>query len=83
MPGMCEEQWRAFPAHAAFRVSFTFNTAIPWFMSLIRSSKTARNAKTRKTKINFPLFPDGNNDRFVRGRSLYKQKLACKLKNRY
>jgi hypothetical protein len=28
-------------------------TEIPRFTSLIRSSKTARKAKTRKTKINF------------------------------
>jgi hypothetical protein len=32
-------------------------TVIPWFTSLIRSSKTAHKAKTHKTKINFPLFP--------------------------
>jgi hypothetical protein len=59
------------------------NTVIPRFTSLIRSSKTAREAKTRKTKINFPLLPDGNNDRFARGRSSYKRKLVRKLKNRY
>jgi hypothetical protein len=32
-------------------------TVIPQFTSLIRSSKTARKAKTRKTKINFSLLP--------------------------
>jgi hypothetical protein len=42
---------------------------IPRFTSLIRSYKTACKAKTRKTKINFPSLPDGNNDRFTRGRS--------------
>jgi hypothetical protein len=46
-------------------------------MSLLRFSKPARKAKT---KINFPLLPDGNDDRFARGRSLYKRKLAHKLK---
>jgi hypothetical protein len=45
-------------------------------MSLIRSSETARKARTHKMKINFPLLPDGNNDRFVRGRSSYKQKIG-------
>jgi hypothetical protein len=34
------------------------NTGIPWFTSLIRSFKTAHKAKTRKTKINFPLLPE-------------------------
>jgi hypothetical protein len=58
-------------------------TVIPRFMSLICSAKTAHKVKTLKTKINFPLLPSGNNDRFVRGRSSYKQKLAHKLKNRY
>jgi hypothetical protein len=33
------------------------STGIPRFTSLIRSSKPARKAKTRKTKINFPLLP--------------------------
>jgi hypothetical protein len=55
-------------------------TVIPRFMSLIRSSQTARKAKTHKTKINFPLLPDGNNDRFARGRSSFSRKLARKLK---
>jgi hypothetical protein len=55
---------------------------IPRFASLIRSSKTARKAKTRKTKINFPLLPDGNNNRFARRRSSYKRKLARKLKKK-
>jgi hypothetical protein len=31
---------------------------LPLVTSLIRSSKTARKAKTRKTKINFPLLPE-------------------------
>jgi hypothetical protein len=57
-------------------------TVIPRFTSLIRSSKTAIKAKTRKTKINFPLLSDGNNDRFARGRSSYLRKLARKLINR-
>jgi hypothetical protein len=48
----------------------------------MRSSKTARKAKTRKTKMSLPLLPDGNNDRFVRGRSSYKRKLARKLKSK-
>jgi hypothetical protein len=59
------------------------STVIPRFTSLIRSSKTACNAKLRKTKINFPSLPDGSNDRFARGRSSYKRKLARKLKNGY
>jgi hypothetical protein len=59
------------------------STVIPWFMSLIRSSKTAHKVKTRKTKINFPSLPDGNNDWFSRGRISYKRKSARKLKNRY
>jgi hypothetical protein len=58
-------------------------TVIPWFTSLTRSSEIAQKAKTRKTKINFPLLPDGNNDQFGRGRSSYSRKLARKLKNRY
>jgi hypothetical protein len=36
------------------------DTVIPRFTSLIRSSKTAHKAKTRKTKINFPLLSNGN-----------------------
>jgi hypothetical protein len=47
-------------------------TVIPQFMSLIRFSKTARKAKTCKTKINFPLLPNGNSDQFARGKSSYK-----------
>jgi hypothetical protein len=39
---------------------------IPRFTTLIRSSETARKAKTRKIKINFLLLPDKNNDRFGR-----------------
>jgi hypothetical protein len=31
---------------------------IPRFTNLIRSSKTARRAKSRKTKISFPLLPE-------------------------
>jgi hypothetical protein len=58
------------------------NAEIPRFTSLIGSSKTARKAKTRKTKINFPLRPNGNNDRFARGRSSYKRKLPRKLKKK-
>jgi hypothetical protein len=58
-------------------------TGISRFTSLIRSSKTPRKEKTRKTKINFPLLPDGNNVRFARGRRSYKRKLVRKLKNRY
>jgi hypothetical protein len=34
------------------------STVIPWFMSLIRSSKTADKAEIHKTKINFPLLPE-------------------------
>jgi hypothetical protein len=34
------------------------NTVLPRFTSLIRSSKTARKVKTRKTNINFPLLPE-------------------------
>jgi predicted PurR-regulated permease PerM len=64
-------------------VATGFSTVIAQFTSLIRSSKTAPKVKTRRTKINFPLLPNGNNDRFARGRSLYEQKLARKLKNRY
>jgi hypothetical protein len=56
------------------------STVIPRFTSLIRSSKTARKAKTRKTRITFLLLPDGNNDRFARGRDSYKRKSARKLK---
>jgi hypothetical protein len=33
-------------------------TGIPRFTSLIRFSATARKAKTRKTKINFPFLPE-------------------------
>jgi hypothetical protein len=66
-----------------FIFSEELNTVISRFMSLICSSRTACKAKTRKTKINFPLLPDGNNDRFARGRRSYKRKLACKLKNVY
>jgi hypothetical protein len=58
-------------------------TVIPQFISLIHSSKTAHKVKIHKKKINFPLLPEGDNDRFARGRSSYKQKLARKLKNRY
>jgi hypothetical protein len=58
-------------------------TVIPRFTRFISSSKTARKTKTRKTKINFSLLPDGNNDRFARGRSSYERKLAHELKNRY
>jgi hypothetical protein len=47
-------------------------TVIPRFSSLMSSSKTARKAKTRKTKINFPLLPEGNNDRLARGRNAAK-----------
>jgi hypothetical protein len=39
-------------------VHFNLNTGIPRFTSLICSSKTARKAKTRKTKINLPLLPE-------------------------
>jgi hypothetical protein len=46
-------------------------TVIPRFMSFIHFYKTVRKAKTHKTKINFPLLPDGNNDQFARGRSSY------------
>jgi hypothetical protein len=38
-------------------VNIISNTVIPRFTSLIRSSKTARKAKTRQTKIHFPLLP--------------------------
>jgi hypothetical protein len=41
-------------------------TEIPRFTSLIRFSETARKAKTRKTKMNFPKLPDGKNDRYAR-----------------
>jgi hypothetical protein len=68
---------------ALFAKIFLKYTVISRFMSLIQSLKTARKAKTRKTKINFPLLPDRNNDRFARGRSSYKRKFACKLRNRY
>jgi hypothetical protein len=72
---------------AASKLTFNFprvtNTVLPWFTSLIRSSKTVSKAKTRKTKINLQSLPGGNNDRFARGRSSYKLKLARKLKNRY
>jgi hypothetical protein len=54
-------------------------TGIPRFTSLICSSKTARRAKIRKTKIHFPLLPDGLREEGARkGR-----KLARKLKKRY
>jgi hypothetical protein len=33
-------------------------TVVPRFATLISSSKTARKAKTCKTKINFPLLPE-------------------------
>jgi molybdenum cofactor biosynthesis enzyme MoaA len=46
-------------------------TGIPQFTHLIHSSKTARKAKTRKTKINFPLLPGGNNDRFASGTQFF------------
>jgi hypothetical protein len=67
-------------AHSVLYINSWLNTVIPQFTSLICSSKTARTAKTRKTKINFPLLPNGNNDRFARERSSYKQRLARKLK---
>jgi hypothetical protein len=63
--------------------NFQTSTVITQFMSSIPSSKTARKAKTRKMNNNFPLLPDGNNDRSVRGRSSYKRILARKLKNRH
>jgi hypothetical protein len=55
------------------------STVIPRFTSSVSSSKTARKVETRKTKINLPLLPDGNNDRFTRGRSSYKRKLTRKI----
>jgi SH3-like domain-containing protein len=45
-----------FPLHATCKL---LNKVIPRFTSLIRSSKTARKAKTRETKINFRYFPTG------------------------
>jgi hypothetical protein len=42
-----------------YYVCYVRNTGIPWFTSLIHSSKTARKAKTRKMKISFPLLPTG------------------------
>jgi hypothetical protein len=52
------------------------NTVFPLFTGLIRSSKTARKAKTLKTKINFPLLPDGKNDRFARGARISENRLV-------
>jgi hypothetical protein len=63
-----------------------FSTGIPQFMSLIHSSKTARKAKTRKTKINFPLLPKKRRweqQLVCERKELEKRELACKLKNRY
>jgi hypothetical protein len=54
------------------------NKVIPQFTSLMCSFKTARKAKTRKTKINFPLLLDGNNDRF-RERKLENWKIGINL----
>jgi hypothetical protein len=42
------------------------NYSNPSVYELHSFSKTARKVKTRKTKFNFPLLPDGNNDRFAR-----------------
>jgi hypothetical protein len=46
-------------------------TVISRFTSLIRSSKTARKAKSIKTKINFPLLPK---KRRREQRSVYERK---------
>jgi hypothetical protein len=58
------------------------NLGIPQFTTLIHSSKTARKAKTHKTKINFPLLPEKRRLVYER-KEPYKRKLARKLKNRY
>jgi hypothetical protein len=71
---------RGFPLEQRFLDHTEQSTVIPRFTSLIRSSKTTCSAKTRKTKINFPLLPVGNNDRSARGRSSYKRKLVRKSK---
>jgi hypothetical protein len=80
-------EWRKLRRQKEFMlqiiISCIWSTVISWFMILIRSSKTVHKVKICKTKINFPLLPAGNNDRFARGRSSYKQKLSHKLKNRY
>jgi hypothetical protein len=61
-------------------------TVIPRVTSVIRSSKTARKAKTRKTKMNFPLLSEKR--RWERRsvcerKELAKRKLARKLKSSY
>jgi hypothetical protein len=47
---------------------------IPWFTSLIHSSKTVCKTKTRKTKMNFPKLPDGNNNWFAKERRAHTSK---------
>jgi hypothetical protein len=39
--------------HLSASSSLVTNTVIPWFTSVICTSKTAHEAKTHKTKINF------------------------------
>jgi hypothetical protein len=68
------------------RVRGSADTGIPRFTILIRSSITARKAKTRKTKMNFPLLPEKRRreQRSVCERKeLVQAKLARKLKNRF
>jgi hypothetical protein len=59
-------------------------TGIPRFTSLIRNSKIARKAKTRKTKINFLLLPEKGCrvqrsvcERAKNGSQIEKQVLIC------
>jgi hypothetical protein len=62
------------------------NTEISRFTSLILSSRTARKAKTRKMKVNFPLLPEKRHreQRSICERNkLVFAKNGSKLKNRY